>query len=66
MFIRRGRKITDERGVLGQGVKVGTGEWVSQELGLRHGKLAFAQSNRQAMGVAQLLQDIMEMLNMRG
>ena len=60
-FIRGGRKIPDGRGVLGQGVKAGTGESVSQELGLRHSKLAFAQ----ALGVAQL-QDVMEMLNMRG
>ena len=55
----------DGRGVLGQGVKAGTGESVSQELGFRHGELAFAQANRQAMGAAQL-QDVMEMLNMRG
>ena len=64
-FFRGRRKITDGRGVLGQGVKAGTGESVSQELGLRHGKLELAQANRQAMGTAQL-QDIMEMLNMRG
>ena len=34
----------DGRGVLGQGVKAGTGESVSQELGFRHGELAFAQA----------------------
>ena len=55
----------DGRGVLGQRMKAGTGESVSKELSLRHGKLTFAQGNRQAMGGAQL-QDVMEMLNMRG
>ena len=64
-FILGRRKITDGGGVLGQGVKAGTGESVSQELGLRHCKLPFAQANRQVMGTAQL-QDVMEMLNMRG
>ena len=51
--------------MLGQGMKAGTGESVSKELGLRHSKLALAQANCQAMGVAQL-QDVTEMLNMRG
>ena len=64
-FIRGRRKISDGRGVLGQRMKAGTGESVSKELCLRHGKLALAQANRQAMGVAQL-QDVREMLNMRG
>ena len=49
---------------LGRGL-AGTGEFVSKELGLRHGKLALAQANHQAMGRAQL-QDVTEMLNMRG
>ena len=39
----------------------GTGESVSKELGLRHGKLALAQANCQAMGTTQL-QDVTEML----
>ena len=64
-FIRGRRKITDGGGVLGQGMKARTGELVWQELGLRQGELALAQANRQAIGVAQL-QDVMEMLNMRG
>ena len=34
----------DGGGVLGQEVKAGTGESVSQELGLGNGKLAFAQA----------------------
>ena len=64
-FIRGRRKITNGRGVLGKRVKAGTGESVSQELGFRHSKLTLAQAYRQAMGVAQL-QDVTEMLNMRG
>ena len=49
-----GRKILDGGGVLGQRMQADTGEFVSKELGLRHGKLALAQANRQAMGAAQL------------
>ena len=55
----------DGGGVLWQRVKALTGESVSKELGLRHGKLALVQANCQAMGAAQL-QDVTEMLNMRG
>ena len=36
-FIHGRRKFTDGGGMLGQGVKAGTGESVSQKLGLRHG-----------------------------
>ena len=64
-FIRGRRKILDGRGVHGQRMQAGTGEFVSKELGLRHGKLALAQANCQAMGATQL-QDVLEMLNMRG
>ena len=64
-FICGWRKISDGGGVLGQRMKASTEESVSKELGLRHGKLTLAQANRQAMGAAQL-QDVMEMLNMRG
>ena len=64
-FIRARRKILDGGGVLGQMMQAGTGESVSKELGLRHGKLTLAQVNCQAMGAAQL-QDVTEMLNMRG
>ena len=64
-FIRGRRKIFFGGGVFGQRMQAGTGESVSKELGLRHGKLALAQANRQAMGAAQL-QDVTEMLNMRG
>ena len=49
-------------GVLGQRMQARTGEAVAKELGLRHGKLALAKANCQAMGVAQL-QDVSEMLN---
>ena len=55
----------DGGGVLGQRMKAGTGESVSKELGLRQCKLTLAQANSQAMGAAQL-QDVTEMLNMRG
>ena len=55
----------DGRGVLGQRMQASTGESVSKELGLRHSKLALAQANGQAMGMAQL-QDVTEMLNIRG
>ena len=51
--------------MLGQRVKASTGESVSKELGLRHGKLALAQANHQAVGVAQL-QDVTETRKMRG
>ena len=64
-FICGRRKITNGGGVLGKGVKAGAGETVSQELGFRYGKLTLAQAYRQAMGAAQL-QDVTEMLNMRG
>ena len=64
-FIRGRRKILDGGGVLGQRMQASTGEFVSKELGFRHGELALAQVNFQAMGVAQL-QDVTEMLNMRG
>ena len=47
--------------MLWQRMQAGTGEVVAKELGLRHGKLALAQANCQAMGAAQL-QDISEML----
>ena len=50
--------------MLVKGVKAGTGETVSQELGFRRGKLTLAQAYGQAMGVPQL-QDVTEMLNMR-
>ena len=55
----------DGGGVLGQRMKPGTGESVSKELCLRHGEFALAQANCQAMGAAKL-QDVTEMLNMRG
>ena len=58
------RKFTDGRGVLRQRMEAGAGEAVSEELGLRNGKLALAHANLQAMGSAQL-QDVLEMLNMR-
>ena len=64
-FIRGRRKILNGGGVLWQRMQAGTGEVVAKELGLRHGKLALAQANCQAMGAAQL-QDVTEMLNMRG
>ena len=57
-FIHGRKKITDGGGVLRQRMK-------AQELRHRHGKLALAQANRQAMDTAQL-QDVTEMLNMRG
>ena len=59
------RKITDGGGVLGQRMQASTGESMSEELGLRHGKLTLAQANCQSIGAAQL-QDVTEMLNMRG
>ena len=64
-FIRGQRKISDGGGVLGQRVKASTGESVFKKLSLRHGVLALAQANCPAMGAAQL-QDVTEMLNMRG
>ena len=64
-FILGRRKISDGGGVFGQRVQARTGEAVAKELSLRHGKLSLAQANCQAMGVAQL-QDVTEMLNMRG
>ena len=45
-------------------VEARASESMAQELGLRDGKLALAQTNHQAMGLAQL-QDVSEMLNMR-
>ena len=60
-FICRRRKISDGGGVLGQRMQASTGESVSKELSLRHGKLTLAQ----AIGAAQL-QDVTEMLNMSG
>ena len=53
-FILGRRKMSDGGGVLRQKMQAGTGEAVSKELGLRHGKLAVAQGNCQAMGAAQL------------
>ena len=49
--------------MLGERMETGTGEVVSEELGLRNPKLTLAQANRQAMDSAQL-QDVAEMLNM--
>ena len=63
-FIRGRRKILDGGGVLRYRMQAGTEEAVAKKLGLRHGKLALAQANRQAMGGTQL-QDVSEMLNMR-
>ena len=54
------RKLTDGGGVLGQRMEAGTGETVSKELCLRHGQLALAHADCQAMGAAQL-QDVTEM-----
>ena len=64
-FICWERKITNGGGVLGKRVKAGTRESVSQELCFRYGKLTLAQAYCQAMSMAQL-QDVTEMLNMRG
>ena len=64
-FIHGRRKITNGGGVLGKRVKAGTGESVSQEFCFRHGELTLAQAYRPAMGAAQL-QDVTEMMNMRG
>ena len=63
-FIRGRRKILDGGGMLRQRMQAGTGEGVSQELGLKHGKLALAQANCQVVDATQL-QGILEMLNMR-
>ena len=62
-FIRRGKNLSDGRGVLGERVETGAGEMMSNELGLGDSELTFAQADRQAMGTAQL-QDISEILNM--
>ena len=63
-FIRRRRQIPDGGSVLLKRVEARASESMAQELGLRDGKLALAQTNHQAMGLAQL-QDVSEMLNMR-
>ena len=64
-FIRRRRKIPNGGGMLGKRMEAGTGEVMAKELGLRDSKLTFAHANCQALGPAQL-QDVSEMLNMRG
>ena len=52
-------------GVLGERMETGAGETTTQELSFGDGKLTLAQADCQAMGAAQL-QDVLEMLNMRG
>ena len=64
-FIRGRRKILNGRFVLLEKVETGTGEAMAKELGLGDCKLTFAQANRQTMDTAQL-QDVSEMMNMRG
>ena len=64
-FICGRREIINGGGVLGKGVKAGAGETMAQELGFRDGEFTLAQAYCQAMGAAQL-QDVREMLNMRG
>ena len=64
-FIQKRRKVSNGGGMNGKRMEDGTGEAMAKELGLGDCKLTFAQANRQAMDMAQL-QDISEMLNMRG
>ena len=64
-FISGRRKIINGGGVLGKRVQAGTGESVSKKFGFRYGKLTLAQAYRKAMSAAQL-QDVTEMLNMKG
>ena len=58
------RKISDSEDMLDERAEAGTGEAMTQELGLRDIKLTLAQANCQAMDIAQL-QDVPEMLKMR-
>ena len=46
-------------------MEAGTGEAMTKELSLWNSKLTLAQANREAMDAAQL-QDVSEMLNIRG
>ena len=50
--------------MLEERAEAGTGEAMTQELGLGNSELTFAQANCQAVDSAQL-QDFSEMLNMR-
>ena len=60
-FIRRQRKFSNGEGMLGKRMEAG----MAKELGLWDSKLTLPQANSQAMATAQL-QDISEILNMRG
>ena len=64
-FIRRLRKFPNGGGMLGKRMEAGTGEAMTKELSLQDSKFTFAQANRQAVGTTQL-QDVLEMMNMRG
>ena len=55
----------NSRGVLREKVEARTSEAMAKELGLWNSKLTFSQANHQAMSMAQL-QNVLEMLNMRG
>ena len=64
-FIRRQRKFSNGEGMLGKRMEAGAVEAMAKELGLWDIKLTLPQANSQAMATAQL-QDISEILNMRG
>ena len=64
-FIGRRRKVSNGGGVLLERLETGTCEGLAQELVLRDNKLTFSQADCQVMDTAQL-QDVSEMLNMRG
>ena len=52
-------------GMLGKRMEAGAGEAMAKELSLQDSELTLAQANCQAKSMAQL-QDVVQMLNMKG